>query len=113
IKSGGEWISSVELEKAALGHPEVAQAAVIAVPHRKWLERPLLLVVRREGASVDAASLLAFMRPLIARWWLPDAVEFVDSLPMTGVGKLDKRSLRAAYADYRLNDAAQPKDAAR
>lgn len=97
IKSGGEWISSVELEKAAMGHPDVLQAAAIAVPHEKWTERPLLVVVRKADSGLDAETLLEFMRSLVARWWLPDAVEFVDALPMTANGKLNKRELRARF----------------
>jgi acyl-CoA synthetase (AMP-forming)/AMP-acid ligase II len=102
IKSGGEWISSIELEDAALSHPEVLQAAVIAVPHAKWQERPLLLVVRKAGSHLTAEALLDYLRPRLARWWLPDAVEFVDKFPMTATGKIYKLSLREQYRDYRL-----------
>ncbi len=100
IKSGGEWISSIELENAAASHPDVLLAAVIAVPHPKWQERPLLLVVRREGATVDAATLLAHIQPKVASWWLPDAVEFLDAFPMTATGKIHKLTLRERYRDY-------------
>ena len=102
IKSGGEWISSIELEDAVLSHPEVLQAAVIAVPHAKWQERPLLLVVRKAGSHLTAEALLDHLRPRLARWWLPDAVEFVDKFPMTATGKIYKLSLREQYRDYRL-----------
>ena len=76
IKSGGEWISSIQLEDCALSHPEVLQAAVIAINHEKWQERPLLLVVRKQGSTLDGKTLLEHMRPRIASWWMPDAVEF-------------------------------------
>ena len=102
IKSGGEWISSIQLEDAAASHPDVLQCAVIAVPHRKWQERPLLLVVRRQGATLDAATLIAHIRPKVAKWWLPDAVEFLDAFPMTATGKIHKLTLRRQFADYRL-----------
>jgi fatty-acyl-CoA synthase len=106
IKSGGEWISSVQLENAALGHPAVLQAAVIAIPHPKWQERPLLVVVRKAGASLSAEALLAFLAPKVAKWWLPDAVEFVDQLPMTATGKVHKLTLRDTYRDYRPAEPA-------
>ncbi len=102
IKSGGEWISSIQLEDAVLSHPEVLQAAVIAVPHAKWQERPLLLVVRKVGSRLTAEALLDHLRPRLARWWLPDAVEFVDKFPMTATGKIYKLSLREQYRGYRL-----------
>ncbi len=102
IKSGGEWISSVELENAAIGHPAVAEAAAIGVPHPKWDERPLLVVVRKPGSEVSAEEILAFLQDKIARWWLPDAVEFVDELPHTGTGKISKKDLRDQFAGYRL-----------
>jgi 3-(methylthio)propionyl---CoA ligase len=100
IKSGGEWISSIQLEDAALSHPAVLQAAVIAVPHPKWQERPLLLVVLKEGARVTAAAMLDHLRPKVASWWLPDAVEFVDKFPMTATGKVHKLTLREQFRDY-------------
>jgi fatty-acyl-CoA synthase len=102
IKSGGEWISSVELENAAVGHPAVAEAAAIGVPHPRWDERPVLFVVRKPGAEATAADILAFLSGKVAKWWLPDAVEFVDDLPHTGTGKISKKDLRARFADYRL-----------
>ncbi|MFT4096183.1 MAG: long-chain fatty acid--CoA ligase [Rhodoblastus sp.] len=101
IKSGGEWISSIQLEDAALSHPDVLQAAVIAVTHEKWQERPLLLIVRRQGATVDGPAILDHMRPKLASWWMPDAVEFMDEFPMTGTGKVQKMALRSRFKDYR------------
>jgi acyl-CoA synthetase (AMP-forming)/AMP-acid ligase II len=102
IKSGGEWISSIELENIAVGHPAVLEAAVIGVPHAKWNERPLLVIVRRQGAEVNREEMLAFYHGKIARWWLPDDVVFVDELPHTATGKLSKRTLRERFRDYRL-----------
>lgn len=100
IKSGGEWISSIELERAALSHPDVAAAAVIAVPHPRWQERPLLLVVSA-SSTLDAASVLEHLQGRVAKWWLPDRIELVDSLPLTGTGKIDKRLLRERYREAR------------
>ncbi len=106
IKSGGEWISSIELENIAVGHPGVAEAAVIGVPHPKWDERPLLVVVRSgDAADVDKASVLDFLRGKVARWWLPDDVVFVAEIPHTATGKIRKRTLREQFADYRFPDA--------
>ena len=99
IKSGGEWISSIQLEDVALSHPDVLQAAVVAINHEKWQERPLLLVVRKKGATVDGKTLLDHMRPKIASWWMPDAVEFLDEFPMTGTGKVLKSALREKFRD--------------
>jgi fatty-acyl-CoA synthase len=106
IKSGGEWISSITLENLAVGFPGVAEAAVIAVAHPKWGERPLLLVVRRPGADVDPTALCEHLADHVPRWWLPDAVEFVDSLPHTATGKLSKLQLRQQYRDYELPPGA-------
>ncbi len=106
IKSGGEWISSVELENAAVGCPGVAEAAAIGVHHPKWDERPLLLVIRKEGADVSAADVIAHLSDKVAKWWLPDEILFVDSLPHTATGKLLKIALREQYRDYRLKTAA-------
>ena len=102
IKSGGEWISSIDLENAAIGHPAVQEAAVIGVAHSKWQERPLLIVVKKKGAETDRAALLAFLADKVAKWWLPDDVVFVDELPHTATGKLQKMKLREAFAHYRL-----------
>jgi fatty-acyl-CoA synthase len=106
IKSGGEWISSVELENAAVGCPGVAEAAAIGVYHPKWDERPLLLVVRRPEADISASDVIAHLADKVAKWWLPDEVVFVDSLPHTATGKLLKTALREQYRDYRLKTAA-------
>ncbi|MFC0283179.1 long-chain fatty acid--CoA ligase [Camelimonas abortus] len=106
IKSGGEWISSIQIEDAALSHPAVLQAAVIAIPHPKWQERPLLLVVPRPGMEVTREEILAHLAPKIARWWMPDAVEFLESFPMTGTGKVHKLTLRQQFKDYRVPEPA-------
>lgn len=102
IKSGGEWISSVELENAAVGHPAVAEAAAVGMPHPKWDERPVLFVVKKEGAEVSADEVIEHLKPLVAKWWLPDAVEFIDEIPHTATGKISKKDLRDQFADYRL-----------
>ena len=106
IKSGGEWISSVDLENAAIGCPGVAEAAAIGVHHPKWDERPLLLVVKKPGADPTPAEINAHLAQHVAKWWLPDAIEFVDALPHTATGKLLKTALREQYRDYRLQSAA-------
>lgn len=102
IKSGGEWISSIELENLAVAHPAVAEAAVIGVPHSKWSERPLLVVVVRPGHQLTAEELLTFYDGKVATWWKPDAVEFVEQLPHTATGKLLKTQLRKDFAGYTL-----------
>jgi acyl-CoA synthetase (AMP-forming)/AMP-acid ligase II len=102
IKSGGEWISSVALEDIATGHPEVAEAAVIAANHAKWVERPLLLVVLRNGQKTVPDSVLASFKGKVANWWIPDQAIAVDQLPHTAVGKLNKLALRKLYADHYL-----------
>ena len=102
IKSGGEWISSVELENAAVGCPGVAEAACIGMYHSKWDERPVLFVVKKAGEDVTAEAVMDHLKPLIAKWWLPDAVEFVDDIPHTATGKISKKDLRARFADYSL-----------
>ena len=102
IKSGGEWISSVELENAAVGHPAVAEAAAVGMPHPRWDERPVLFVVRKAGADCCAQDIIDHLTPQVAKWWLPDAVEFVDDIPHTATGKISKKDLRARFADYRL-----------
>jgi len=104
IKSGGEWISSIELENTAMGHPAVAEAAVIGVAHPKWTERPLLIVVIAEGEEVSKEELLAFFEGKVATWWIPGDVAFVDQLPHTATGKVKKIELRRQFADYRLPD---------
>jgi fatty-acyl-CoA synthase len=94
IKSGGEWISSVELEGELMAHPDVAEAAVIAKPDERWQERPLACVVRKEGSEVSGDDLIEHLRPRVAKWWLPDEISFIDEVPKTSVGKFDKKVLR-------------------
>ena len=105
VRSGGEWISSIELENAAVGHPALAEAAVIAAPHPKWGERPLLVAVRRPEADVGKAEILEFLAGRVAKWWLPDDVVFVDELPHTATGKIRKSALRERFRDYVLPTA--------
>ena len=95
VKSGGEWISTLDLEAALMDHPAVREAAVVGVPHERWQERPVAFVVLQPGATVGRDDLLAFIAPRFAKWWLPDDVVFLQELPKTGVGKFDKRALRA------------------
>jgi len=102
IKSGGEWIGSIDLENIAMSHPAVAMAACIGVAHPKWDERPLLVVVRKPGASVTREELLAFYEGKIAKWWTPDDVAFVDGIPLGATGKMLKNKLRDAFKDHRL-----------
>ncbi len=102
IKSGGEWISSIELENLAMGHPDIAQAAVIGVKHPKWDERPLVIAVRKSGSALSAADLLAFYQGKIAKWWMPDDVLFVDELPLGTTGKILKTKLRELYGDHQF-----------
>nr|WP_294851751.1 long-chain fatty acid--CoA ligase [uncultured Sphingomonas sp.] len=104
IKSGGEWISSIELENAAVSFDGVAEAAAIGMPHPKWDERPLLVVVQQPGSDVSKTGLRDHLATLVARWWLPDAIEFVDELPHTATGKLSKKTLREQFAGYRFGD---------
>ena len=99
IKSGGEWISSVELENEVMAHPGVVEAAVIAVPDERWSERPLVAVVLEEGSDHSADELLVFLGPRVSKWWLPERWTFIDEVPKTSVGKFDKKVLRARYAD--------------
>lgn len=105
IKSGGEWIGSIDLENIALGHPAVQQAACIAAPHPKWGERPLLVVVPKAGAEVSRHEMIAFYEGKVAKWWLPDDVVFVDSLPIGATGKVLKKDLRERYKDRALPTA--------
>ena len=104
IKSGGEWISSIELENVATDHSAVAEAAVIGVAHPKWTERPLLVVVKAEGQEVSKDDLLAWFDGKVASWCVPDDVAFVEELPHTATGKVKKIELRKQFADYRLPD---------
>ncbi|CAN5701845.1 long-chain fatty acid--CoA ligase [soil metagenome] len=106
IKSGGEWISSAAVENAAMGHPAVAQAAVIGIHHPTWQERPLLVVVRKTDKEVTPAELIAFLRPQMASWWVPEDVAFVDALPMTATGKIHKVTLRDRFKDFASSAAA-------
>jgi fatty-acyl-CoA synthase len=103
IKSGGEWISSIDLENEAVGHPDIIEACVIGVAHEKWDERPLLLVIRKPQSSLTSDDIKAFLADKIAKWWMPDDVIFVDSLPHTATGKLLKINLRKEYQNYLLN----------
>jgi len=103
IKSGGEWISSIDLENEAMGHPAVQEACVISVPHSRWLERPLLLLVLKPNAKpVSRADVLEFLARRVVKWWLPDDVLFVKELPHTATGKLQKLALREKYRTYQL-----------
>jgi len=102
IKSGGEWISSIDLENLAVGHPKVAEAAVIGVSHPKWDERPLLVIVLKKGETATKDDILGFMQGKIAKWWMPDDVAFVDEIPHTATGKILKTRLREQFHDYRL-----------
>jgi fatty-acyl-CoA synthase len=105
IKSGGEWISSIDIENLAVGHPKVAEAAVIGVTHPKWDERPLLVIVLKKGETATKEELLGFMQGKIAKWWMPDDVVFVDEIPHTATGKILKTELRKRFKDYRLPTA--------
>ncbi len=102
IKSGGEWISSIDLESEALAHPQVAEAAAIGLPHEKWVERPLLVAVRQPGSDLDEAALRDFLAGRVIKWWLPDAIVFVEELPHTATGKVSKRTLRERFKGYEL-----------
>jgi fatty-acyl-CoA synthase len=102
IKSGGEWISSVDLENAIVGHPAVLEACVVAVPDARWAERPLAVVVLRDGSMATADELRAFLAARFAKWWVPDGVEFVSSLPRSSTGKYQKSVLREHYKNWSL-----------
>jgi fatty-acyl-CoA synthase len=105
IKSGGEWISSIDLENLAVGHPKVAEAAVIGIRHPKWDERPLLVIVMKKGEKASKQEILDFMEGKIAKWWMPDDVAFVDEIPHTATGKIQKMALRNIFKDYVLPTA--------
>jgi acyl-CoA synthetase (AMP-forming)/AMP-acid ligase II len=107
IKSGGEWISSVELENCLVAHPDVVEAAVVGVPDERWQERPLAVVVANEGSGVTAGDLRNFLADKVVRWWLPERWTFVDEIPRTSVGKYDKKTIRSRYADdvYQVSEA--------
>ena len=100
IKSGGEWISSIDLENLAVGHPAVAEAAVIGVHHPKWDERPLLIVQLKQGQKATREDILKFMDGKIAKWWMPDDIVFVDGIPHTATGKILKTALREQFKAY-------------
>lgn len=102
IKSGGEWISSIDLENVAVGHPAVAEAAVIGIPHPKWDERPLLIVVKRQDQHVEGFDILSYLKDKVAKWWLPNDVVFVDELPHTATGKIQKTVLRQQFKAYQF-----------
>jgi fatty-acyl-CoA synthase len=102
IKSGGEWISSIDLECEAVGCPGVSEAAVIGLPHPKWDERPLLIIVRKESSEVSKKDVLSYLDGKIAKWWMPDDVVFVEAIPHTATGKIQKTVLREQFRDYRL-----------
>ena len=109
IKSGGEWISSVELENCLIGHPDVCEAAVVGVPDERWQERPLAVIVLNEGASISAGELRTFLADKVVRWWLPERWTFADEIPRTSVGKYDKKTIRSRYADD-LYDVTEVRD---
>ena len=102
IKSGGEWISSIDLENCAMGHAEVLEAGVIGIAHPKWDERPLLVVVRKPGSTVSGEQIIEYMTGKVAKWWLPDEVAFVDELPHTATGKIHKVGMREQFVDYQF-----------
>ena len=106
IKSGGEWISSVQLENLASGHAAVLEAAVIGIPHPTWTERPLLIVRLRPGATARGGDILDFLADKIPKWWMPDDVAFVDGIPHTATGKILKTALRDQFKSYRFPNAA-------
>jgi acyl-coenzyme A synthetase/AMP-(fatty) acid ligase len=106
VKSGGEWISTVALESAPVEHPGVAEAVVVAVPHPRWGERPLAVIVPKPGCAPTIDALRAHLAPKVAKWWLPDAVVHVESLPRTGTGKYQKNVVRAAHKDHFATIAA-------
>jgi fatty-acyl-CoA synthase len=105
IKSGGEWISTIDLENLAVGHPDVAEAAVIGIHHPKWDERPLLIIVRKQGTEPTKEDILGFMEGKIAKWWMPDDVTFVEEIPHTATGKIQKTTLRDQFREYALPTA--------
>jgi len=102
VKSGGEWISSVDLENTIMGHPAVAEAAVIAIPHPRWDERPLAAVVLKEGQSATEDEIKQYLVDKVAKWWIPDAIEFIDEVPKTSVGKFKKTELREMFKGYKF-----------
>jgi fatty-acyl-CoA synthase len=107
IKSGGEWISSIEIENLAMSHPAIAEAAVIGIPHPKWDERPLLIVVLKKGQNATRGEILKFLEGKIAKWWMPDDVVFVDEIPHNATGKVQKITLRDRFRNHALPKAAE------
>ena len=105
IKSGGEWISSIDIENFAVGHPDVMEAAVIGIAHPKWDERPLLIVVPKEGRIPQRDDVIAFLQSRIAKWWLPDDMQLVKEIPHTATGKINKLKLRETFKGYKLPTA--------
>jgi fatty-acyl-CoA synthase len=103
IKSGGEWISSLDVENAIMGHPDVAEATVIGLKHTKWQERPAAFVVVKPGSELTAESIKEFLAPKIASWWMPDEIIFIDEIPKTGTGKFDKKVVRAKYENLLID----------
>ncbi len=97
IKSGGEWISSVELENAAVAHPAIAEAAAIGIPDEKWAERPMLVLVLKQGGECSAEDMQAFLADRVAKWWIPEQIVFVDEIPHTATGKISKKTLREQF----------------
>ncbi len=105
IKSGGEWISSIDIENIAVGHPKVANAAAIGIYHPKWDERPLLIIQLHEGQEATKEEMLKQLEGKIAKWWTPDDVAFVDAIPLGATGKINKLALRDMFKDYKLPTA--------
>lgn len=105
VKSGGEWISSVDIENILMSHPKIREAAVVGIPHPKWDERPLACIVLESGQQLSEEEVREFLAPKIAKWWMPDAFEFIDEVPKTSVGKMSKKDLRDRYHDYQLPTA--------
>jgi fatty-acyl-CoA synthase len=105
IKSGGEWISSLDVENQIMAHPDVAEATVVGLAHPKWQERPVAFVVKREGSDVSSQSIKDYIAPRIAAWWMPDEVVFIEEIPKTGTGKFDKKVVRAEYKDLLLPES--------
>jgi fatty-acyl-CoA synthase len=105
IKSGGEWISSIDIENIAVGHPKVANAAAIGIYHPKWDERPLLIIQLNEGETATKEEMLGQLEGRIAKWWTPDDVAFVDNIPLGATGKINKLALRETFKDYTLPTA--------
>ena len=106
IKSGGEWISSIDVENIAVGHPDVAEAAVIGMPHPKWDERPLMIIVAKKGKTVTKASVMEYLDGKMAKWWMPNDVVFVDEIPHSATGKISKKDLRVQFVDYKFPQGA-------